>query len=141
MNLVPTVISIRLKLYLTDRTVTLDRVRSASGAKYKNSDLMFWNKGDRALLEITGTTYRCQRNLQREPRIERGRRAVDFRATGNEPGWLLEIDRHFIRILSDYGNNLVTTPVPSIQSVAGASVYEAQTEAHSLRIVIQTPIL
>ena len=59
----------KITLYLPDRTVALNRVRAASGAKYQNSNLLFWNKGDRALLEVGDKTYSCQRNLQREPRI------------------------------------------------------------------------
>ncbi len=127
----------QIRLYLSDRTVTLDQVRAASGAKYQNSDIVFWNKGNTALLEIEAKTYNCQRNPQREPRIEQGKRPVDFRATGNEPGWLLEIvDGHYIKMLTDYGNNQVATPAPAPQS-NGVKIYEAETEAHQLRIIIQ----
>ena len=59
----------RITLYLPDRTVALDRVRAASGAKYQASHFLFWNKGDYALLEVGDKTYNCQRNPQREPRI------------------------------------------------------------------------
>ena len=124
-------------LYLPSRTVVLDKVRAASGAKYQNSDIMFWTKGDRALLEIKGKTYNCQRNTLLEPRITGGKRPVDFRAIGNEPGWLVEIvDGHSIRILTDYGNNKVATSAPSPQLTEKAKIYEAETEAHKIRIVI-----
>ena len=124
-------------LYLPDRTVVLDKVRSASGAKYQNSDILFWNKGDGALLEKEGNTYNCQRNTLLEPRITGGKRPVDFRAIGNEPGWLVEIvDGHSIRILTDYGNNKVATSAPSPQLTEKAKIYEAETEAHKIRIVI-----
>ncbi|MGF1588258.1 MAG: MliC family protein [Pleurocapsa sp.] len=127
----------QIKLYLSDRTITLDQVPAASGAKYQNSDAVFWHKGDRARLEIEAKNYNCQSNPQREPRIEQGKRPVDFRATGNEPGWLLEIvDAHHIRILTDYGNNQVVTPAPAPQTNE-AKIYEVETPAHKLRIVIQ----
>ena len=125
-------------LYLASSTVTLERVRAASGAKYQNRDVMFWNKGDRSLLEIEGKTYNCKRNALREPRDNQGKRPVDFRATGNEPGWFLEIvDEQFIRMIANYGNNRVVTPVPSPQSTEEGTIYEAETEAHKIRIVIQ----
>ena len=55
-------------LYLDRGTVTLERVRSASGAKYQNQDVMFWNKADFSLLEIEGEVYNCERNALRESR-------------------------------------------------------------------------
>ena len=129
--------SAKITLYLADRTVTLDRVRAASGVKYRGLGVMFWNQGNRAMLEVAGKTHNCQNNPQTEPRIDRGKRPVNFRATGNEPGWLLEIvDESFIRILTDYGNNLVTTPAPSSQSNEDTTIYEAE-KAHNIRIVIQ----
>lgn len=63
---------------------------------------------------------------------------MDFRATGNEPGWLLEIvgDRS-IRMLIDYGNNRVVTPVPPLQLSEGKKIYAAETEAHRIRVIIE----
>ena len=51
-----------ITLYLPERDLTLVRVRAASGAKYQNNNILFWNKGDRALLKIEGNTYNCRRN-------------------------------------------------------------------------------
>jgi putative lipoprotein len=125
-------------LYLPNRTVVLDQVPSASGAKYQNSNILFWNKGDRALLEIEGKTYNCQHNSLRDPRATGGQKPVDFRATGNEPGWLLEIvDEDSIRILTNYANNRAVAPTPSPQSVEEAKIYEVKTESHRIRIIIQ----
>ena len=56
-------------LYLPERTITLNQVRAASGVKYQNSEVLFWHKGDTALLEIAGKTFNnCQRDPQRESR-------------------------------------------------------------------------
>ena len=125
-----------ITLYLPEREITLEQVRAASGVKYQNNNVLFWNKGDRALLEIEGNTYNCRRNPLREPRDNRGKRPVDFRATGNEPGWLLEITNHSIRMLTNYANERVVTPVPPPQLTEEAKIYEAETEAHEIRIVI-----
>ncbi len=47
----------KVTLYLPDRTVILDQIRAASGAKYQNKDVLFWNKGDSALLKIEDKTW------------------------------------------------------------------------------------
>lgn len=39
-----------------DREITADRVVSASGAKYENEEVVFWNKGNEAFLEEDGET-------------------------------------------------------------------------------------
>ena len=59
-------------LYLPSGTVTLERVPAASGAKYQNPQILFWNKGDEALLEIQDQTYNCQRNALRKQRNSQG---------------------------------------------------------------------
>ena len=59
-------------LYLPSGTVTLERVPAASGAKYRNTQFLFWNKGDEALLEINDETYNCQCNALRKPRNSQG---------------------------------------------------------------------
>lgn len=48
-----------LLLVLPDGDHTLERSRSASGARYIAGDLVFWNKGDEALLVFDGTEYKC----------------------------------------------------------------------------------
>jgi len=41
-------------LFLTDRAVRLRHVASASGAKYSAAGIIFWNKGNSALLQRAG---------------------------------------------------------------------------------------
>lgn len=64
-----------------------------------------------------------------------------FRAVGQEPGWLLEIDsQKEIRFSYDYGQKTATTPVPQPTDSSGAQVWHAMTEGNDLRIVIvRTP--
>jgi hypothetical protein len=67
-------------------------------------------------------------------------RESDFRAVGQEPGWLLEIrDGKEIHLIADYGADTVVTPVPPGQtdSATGARTYHAVTEAHDLLVLIQ----
>ena len=44
------------RLTLPDRTLVLPRAIAASGARYTDGVVTFWNKGDEALLELDGTT-------------------------------------------------------------------------------------
>ena len=48
-----------LEFTLGDRSGVLQRVRTASGARYVGDDLDFWNKGDEALLSVDGVQYDC----------------------------------------------------------------------------------
>jgi hypothetical protein len=67
-------------------------------------------------------------------------RESDFRAVGQEPGWLLEIrNASEIRLITDYGADTAITPVPPAEtdSTTGARTYHAVTEAHDLQVLIQ----
>ncbi|MGV3652600.1 MAG: MliC family protein [Noviherbaspirillum sp.] len=44
-------------LYLPDRTAVLPQVRAASGAKFQEGDILLWNKGNEALLEMGDKRY------------------------------------------------------------------------------------
>jgi hypothetical protein len=67
-------------------------------------------------------------------------RDTDFRAVGQEPGWLLEIRKaREMRLITDYGADTAVTPVPPGQTdtATGARTYHAVTEAHDLQVLIQ----
>lgn len=64
---------------------------------------------------------------------------VDFRAVGQEPGWLLDIyQRDKIRLLWDYGDQLADFPLsePSYPQ-EGATRYEAQAGGRTLVVTIR----
>jgi heat shock protein HslJ/membrane-bound inhibitor of C-type lysozyme len=42
-------------------TAILQRVRSASGARYAGNEVEFWNQGDDAMLNVNGLDQRCRR--------------------------------------------------------------------------------
>jgi putative lipoprotein len=69
------------------------------------------------------------------------RRGVEFRAIGQEPGWMLEIDREkSIYLLADYGEKKVTMPVPTPRDSAGTTIYDTRTEAHRLTVRIRPSV-
>ena len=67
-------------------------------------------------------------------------RESDFRAVGQEPGWLLEM-RHGgqIRLITGYGADTVIAPTPPVEtdSATHARNYHAVTGARDLRLLIQ----
>jgi uncharacterized protein (DUF885 family)/membrane-bound inhibitor of C-type lysozyme len=94
--------------FLPQGTVELAPVRSGSGAKYESDAVLFWNKGDEALLEVNGKSVRCVVNRRETPFEDAKLRGADFRGLGNEPGWTLELFSDGPSMLStDYGNRQV----------------------------------
>lgn len=119
----------------------LGQVVSASGAKYQDGDVVVWTKGDIALLEIDGETYRdCALNPYKSVWEGAKLSGIDFRAVGNEPGWLLEIrDGRKLRFVYNYGEREVSLPAPApVEEHATAqTLYTARDAEHELRIILQ----
>lgn len=63
-------------------------------------------------------------------------RGVVFRAVGQEPGWLLELDEeNRLRFLADYGQISFRPPAPAavaIDTATHAVTWSARTDAHDL---------
>lgn len=107
-----------MALWLEDRYMVLSQTRSASGARYEEADIIFWNKGSEASLQVGEQQYRqCQQRPARVPWEDARRRGVDFRAVGNEPGWYLELQEgRQILYVGNYGVDrwLLPTPQPIV---------------------------
>lgn len=101
-----------MALWLQDRYQVLGQIPSASGSKYQDGSTVFWSKGTEATLITDGESYSgCTLAPARVPWEDARRRGVDFRATGNEPGWHLEMQRdRQILFVADYGMQRVLTP-------------------------------
>tara|TARA_R110002110_G_scaffold406421_1_gene626376 strand:- start:191935 stop:192618 length:684 start_codon:yes stop_codon:yes gene_type:complete len=127
-----------IAVWLNDRYVVLPQVRAASGVKYEDSGVTFWTKGSDAMLTIDGQNFGdCREMPARVPWEDARRRGVDFRGTGNEPGWYLEVQQgRQILFVGDYGNTRVATPDPGATSDNDVREYHAITEANDLHVVI-----
>ncbi len=127
-----------MAIWLEDEYLVLSQVRSASGVKYQEGDVIFWTKGEEASLFLGAQRYSdCRLEPARAPWEDARRRGVDFRAVGNEPGWHLEIrDGSQILYVGDYGMNRVMTPDPGAEEVASGRIYHAVTEANELIVEI-----
>ena len=65
---------------------------------------------------------------------------VDFRAVGNEPGWLLEIrNGRSILLVSDYGarRDRFPAPEPRVETDAARTRYETREGDHRLTVVLE----
>ena len=92
--------------------IELEQVVSASGARYAGQDVEFWTRGqDEARLSIGDEEAQaCRRSESLSPWTRARERGVHFRATGNEPGWLVEIgrgDQPSVSLSLDYGSRML----------------------------------
>lgn len=69
-------------------------------------------------------------------------RGVDFRAAGQEPGWLLELqDGGQIKAVLDYGTTSLMLPAPSADTAADGTVtYDTSTDTDHLLLTIKDKI-
>lgn len=127
-------------LQLADGERRLERVRTASGAKYQDGPLVFWTKGSEALLEIGERPAVSCRQLRGESLAADARaRGIEFRGLGNEPGWILEIGTdQRVSLDYDYGNQRASFPPlePERNVVDGSLRYAGRTESHSITVTL-----
>ncbi len=128
-----------IALHLPDDYRVLGQVRSASGTRYEDGGAMFWSKGEEAMLDIGSRRYRgCRLNRSRGPWEDARRRGVNFRAVGQEPGWVLEIqaERNMLMV-ADYGSRRVLLPTPEVELLDGRERYETSNERHHMVVEIE----
>lgn len=67
------------------------------------------------------------------------REGVDFRATGNEPGWLLEIrERDSLVLMADYGTRRyeIASPAPEIDETSGGRLFRQPGATETFEVVL-----
>jgi uncharacterized membrane protein len=127
-----------LVLVLPEGAVALRREGSA-GARWAAEGLAFTSQDGEAVLEnAEGEWRRCREDPRRAPAEAAKLRGVEFRATGNEPGWVLEISAARIVFVTDHGETRVElpTPEPSADPRAAATRYRAAGSGHELVVTL-----
>ena len=123
-----------MDLALGDRGQRLTRVRTGSGAQYTADGVSVWTKGGEAMLEVAGRVTTCRENRRRSILEDARARGVEFRASGNEPGWVWELLADRMVFVGAYGAERVTTPRSDAPIVTppGGTLYSGVAEAHRL---------
>ena len=123
-------------LFMHDQTVQLDPVEAASGAQYRKGEITFWSKGAEAILEVAGATDSCTENRRASILEDAKLRGVSFRATGNEPGWVMEIGPDAIVLETNYGANHYRFPLttPDEDQSNPITTYRSEAEGKVLKL-------
>jgi uncharacterized membrane protein len=124
--------------------LALGQTPATSGARFEGKGaghgVVVWLHGEEAMLEVDGERFSACR---RDPRASIWEHAklngVDFRATGNEPGWVLEIsERTRIDLSYDYGASRIQaiSSEPASDPQAMRTTWEANADDQALKIEI-----
>ena len=128
-------------VFLPKQTVQLPPMPSGSGEKYSDGVITFWNKGEQAVLETPEIFYEnCHINRSKSIWEDAKLRGVDFRATGNEPGWFLEISQDTqILFVTDYGQQRYefTASSSKTDQSARATTYTAEKENQNFAVLLE----
>lgn len=126
------------RVYIRDRTVRLDR-DPLDETRYSAGPVTLRVDGESAWFnEGGGASVRCQAEGGGSVWRDAVRRGVTFRAVGQEPGWLVEIDGHGrMLLLLDYGTERIEVPAAPPQRTGRGLEYRAQSAGRSIRITIE----
>ena len=127
-------------LFLRRGTLQLPAVSSADGEKYQDGENTLWIKGDEAMLSGQKRTHKACKNDRRKAIWEHAKlNGVDFRAVGNEPGWVLEIsNKSDILFLADYGQSRHSFTGAEVTSATQlvTTIYEGNNETDRIEVTI-----
>jgi len=126
-------------LFMPRATMQLPRAAADSGARYAAGPVWFEVTGERdALLGTHGAAVSCSENRRASLMEDAKLRGVDFRATGNEPGWWMEIGPDSTVLVTDYGQqrDIFATPEPEEDPAARRATYRARAGGREVEIVL-----
>jgi uncharacterized membrane protein/membrane-bound inhibitor of C-type lysozyme len=129
-----------LVLSLRGARTALPHVPSASGARFSDGTVSFWNKGREALLEVgDGVTRNCVEDRVRSLEEDARHRGLAFRGVGNEPPWILEMGPRRVVLLMGYEKErLAFDAAPPRREQQGGSVrhFSLQSARHALELTL-----
>lgn len=101
----------------------------ASGARYEQGEVSFWNKGSEAVVGTPRGRLECQAYVRRQALTRQQRPGVMFQGRGNEPGWMVHLahDRPEATLSLDYGTREQTLPyrVTTMDNAAGRVILQS----------------
>lgn len=125
----------KLQLRAAGAAYELARTPSASGVRWEGDGVTFHEKGEQAVFVRGGERLQCRVHGSVMRAIERG---VDYRAVGQEPGWLLEISRGENMVLRyDYAQRTAAVPYIEPEQARDRRVFVNDRGEDRLEIVIE----
>jgi putative lipoprotein len=120
------------------QTFALPRIRSATGARYRQGDMEFLNRGQTATLRLGGAAHSdCTGQVVSTAWDESRLLGVDYRAAGNEPTWSLEIDDgNYMRFMVA-GGSPVYTAVPDAAGDGGRRVFRTGPDSMGVEVIVE----
>lgn len=128
-----------LTLIIEDKSYQLSQTSSGSGSKFENksNNIMFWQKGDSAILEFNDSNSNCQKvTVQRSDRTS-DQLKLPFTARGNEPGWLLNINKSQLELITDYGKDTTTSSFASQPLIKIGQSIQLETPDDKLSLLVE----
>lgn len=120
----------RLVLRVEGRDVALEKVPSASSARYETrgeAGTLVRTKGEDVTIRVDGRDFpECRKA---PPPDE-----APYRAQGNEPGWHVDLAEDTAVVVAGYGKITLEAPRPFVQVVPGAYEFEMPEASAKLRI-------
>jgi len=127
-------------LALPEGPVRLSRQIAAAGSRYGNGDITFWTQGNTATL--TGrnrSTAHCRLHEAAGAWEDARLRGIDFRAVGETPAWILEIDRGdsvYLVLEGRAAPMILPRPVASFDPEGDQTFYRARSKSHVLLVTV-----
>lgn len=117
-----------LRLWSLHGAWRLPQAVVASGARYQDGEISFWNRGDKALVETPRGQLQCSLAEQRDALTRATKPGVMFFGQGNEPGWTVALanDTPTLTMEMNYGEERLQLPymVSVMDNEAGRVVIE-----------------
>ncbi|MBB1489010.1 YbaY family lipoprotein [Oceanospirillum sediminis] len=109
-----------LALYLPDEMLMLKPSANSEQNQYRHGDTLFLSQGGKSMLSWNGTIFsHCLRQPELESEDPLVSRPIVFRAVGNNPDWLLEVEQNYsINLLMDYGQIRYSWPAGKVDNVS-----------------------
>ncbi|MGM0831963.1 MliC family protein [Halomonas qinghailakensis] len=141
-NLVTAVNDDNLRLWSLHGAWRLPEAVVASGARYQDGEVSFWNRGDQAQVETPRGQLQCRQGQRRAAATRADHPGVMFLGRGNEPGWSIELahDAPIMTWTTAYGSETQTMPymVSVMDNEAGRVVIENANADQFFRVRIES---
>jgi membrane-bound inhibitor of C-type lysozyme len=136
----------RAWLFLPGETIELAPVPSSSGSRYASGEIELWRAGEVARLQTPEADHADCRHDRRQSIWEKAKLdGVDFRALGNEPPWILEIDDGMqrARFYSGYERALteLVLPEPIADPESRATLYRIERPSSAEMVSVEIRLI